>query len=241
MCKKCPSQAFQRDLNTHIHVAQQHSVGSRERNRALTQIIRMVLPLLRYNNSAIEADVMQQTLLYLVKNFDQYDVDRGCLVTWLNAYLYFRRCDAYQQTALKQRSEIPLDSTLMDDEKLCSKVIPDLPSRHYGSLQILDRIVNWVKTDPNGTLRQIHISQHPEVNAQTMILLRLPMQEMSWKAIAAKFGLPIPTLSAFYQRKCVPLLREFGQMEGWIEGSLTNRHSAKPHREQRMVEFTGVK
>lgn len=216
MCKKCPNQAFQRDLNAYIEAARQHCVGSRERNKALTQIIRMVLPLLQRTNSAIDADAMQQTLLYLVKNFDQYDASRGCFFTWLNSYLYFHRCDAYQQIAWQHRSEIPLDPTLMNDDNLCSKVISDLPSRNYGSLQLLDRIVNWVQTDPNGTLRQTQISNHPEVNAQTMILLRLPTHEMAWKAIAERFGLSISTLSAFYQRKCVPLLREFGQTEGFI-------------------------
>lgn len=216
MCKKCPSPTFQTSLKSYVNQAKQHPVSSQKRNRALTQIIRMVSPLLSHTGSQTDADAIQQTLLYLVKNLDQFDASRGCLVSWLNSYLYFRRCDAYQQVITQKYNEIPLDSTVMDDEKLRSKVVADLPSRDYGSLQILDRVMNWVKADPKGTLRQTHLSQHPEVTAQTMILLRLPNTEMSWKAIAELFGIPIPTLSAFYQRKCLPLLREFGQAEGLI-------------------------
>lgn len=216
MCNKCPNSAFQTELETLINQAKQHPIGSPSRNRHLTQIIRMVSPLLCRKYTQADADAVQQTLFYLVKNFDHYDANRGCLVTWINAYLYFRRCTVYQQKAIRACHEISLDSTLTDDEKLCAKAITEIPSRDYGSLQMLDRIVNWIKTDPNGTLQETRLNQHPEVNAQTMILLRLPISQKPWKAIATQFGVPIPTLSAFYQRKCLPLLREFGRTEGFI-------------------------
>jgi hypothetical protein len=64
-------------------------------------------------------------------------------------------------------------------------------------------------------LCRTHIAGRPEVNAQVLILRRLP-PEASWKELSAEFNLPISTLSSFYQRQCIPRLRKFGESEGYL-------------------------
>jgi hypothetical protein len=64
-------------------------------------------------------------------------------------------------------------------------------------------------------LSRIHITNHPEVTAKVLILRRLPPED-SWKSIAAEFNVSIPTLSSFYQRQCLPRLRNFGESEGYL-------------------------
>jgi len=80
---------------------------------------------------------------------------------------------------------------------------------------ILDDIRHWVKTDPDGQLRRIHIRNHPEITAQVIILRRLP-PETSWKDLSTEFGISLSTLSNFYQTRCIPLLRNFGESQGYL-------------------------
>ncbi len=218
MCKKCPTPEFQSILQDLIRTAQQHPAGSLDRNKALTRIIRMIRPLLKIGTHPYHADVVQNLWLFFVQNLDRFDPNYRCLVTWLNSHLFYRHRDAYHRFLTQRHLEVPLDSTLTEEEALSHRVIPDVPSSEYGSLEMLDRVVDWVQTDPTGILRQTHIEGHPEINAQVVISLRLPMTEVTWKEMAAKFGKPIPTLNVFYSRKCLPLLRQFGESEGFLWG-----------------------
>ncbi|MCL1491460.1 MAG: hypothetical protein M1G31_12005 [Pseudanabaena sp. Salubria-1] len=57
-------------------------------------------------------------------------------------------------------------------------------------------------------MRRTYIRDRADVNAQVLILKRLP-PETNWQILSQEFSLPISTLSSFYQRKCIPLLKEF--------------------------------
>jgi hypothetical protein len=48
-----------------------------------------------------------------------------------------------------------------------------------------------------------------------LILRRLP-PETPWKVLSEEFDIPSSTLSSFYQRQCLPRLREFGKSEGYF-------------------------
>jgi DNA-directed RNA polymerase specialized sigma24 family protein len=216
MCQKCLNLDFQNTLQELICSAKLYPLGSLKRNKILTQIIRKIYPLLRQPNNPSDADLMQIICFFLVKNLDKFDPNRGCLLTWLNSNLFFRRIDIYHAKLTQHRREIAIDSTLADDKSCWSTVIPDIPSREYGSLEILDRTLKWIQLDSTGMLRQTHLDGHPEINAQVLILLRLPSTEMPWREIAAKFSKPLSTLNVFYSRKCLPLLREFGKSEGFL-------------------------
>ena len=72
-----------------------------------------------------------------------------------------------------------------------------------------------MEADPQGELRGIYITNRPDVTAQILILRRLP-PETSWKDLAADYKLSVSTLSSFYQRQCLPRLRKFGELEGYL-------------------------
>jgi hypothetical protein len=216
MCKKCLNLEFQHQLQDLVVAAKHHPARSLERKKQLTQVIRLIYPLIKRDYNPDDAEVVQDALFFLVKNLDKFDPGRGCILTWLNPRLFFGRRDAYLAKINQQRHETRLDAALVDEENGWTKGVPEVASRNYGSLEMLDRVLAWAQTDPNGTLRQTHLEGHPEINAQLLILLRLPLPETPWKEIAAKFGKSISALNSFYQRKCLPLLREFGSSEDWL-------------------------
>lgn len=195
----------------------QYSPDSRERKHYLTKIIRVIAPKLWRVNTPYYADALQKTWAYFIRKVcTTYDPSRALLTTWLNVYLRYRHQDLLKQAAEEQQKLIPLDPQVSDAEGTTSKVIKEVPSKDYGSLGLLEQVINWVETDTDGMLRQIHLTGRPDINCQTIILLRLP-PETPWKEISTRFNEKVPTLAAFYQRKCLPRLRKYGQSEGLLE------------------------
>lgn len=194
-----------------------HPPGSPLRARALTQIIRLVAVRLWRENTSYYQDALQQTWLYFCRNIcEGYDPDRGTVITWLNVYLKHRLQDLYlkaqednirkaslniQQLASGDKSDIydPIDNIAAP---------PDAPP-------ILENVQLWASADNSGDLRQTHIQGRPDVNCQVLILKRLP-PEVSWKELASEYGLTVSTLSSFYQRQCIPRLRQFALDEGYL-------------------------
>jgi hypothetical protein len=147
---------------------------------------------------------------------EPYDPSRSSVITWLNFYLKRRLQDFYIDEQKRQalivsnqtggQGSSDTNHTIDPIENLVAE--PDVPL-------LLEEVRKWVKTDPDGELSRIHITNHPEVTAKVLILRRLP-PEHSWRSIAAEFNVSIPTLSSFYQRQCLPRLRNFGESEGYL-------------------------
>lgn len=221
MLSTCPQPSTQPtasstlDWQRHIHhlvlEARNHPPGSRDRNRCLNHIIREVTPKLWRFHTPYYADALQQTWVYFTKHVcTDYDPNRASMVTWLNTYLRFRHQDLVTKARNQQQQEFSLDTTFQDDDRFSTSVAFDIPARNYGSLSLLDEVLEWVKTDASGQLKQIHLNGHPEINGQTLIMHRLP-PETPWKTMATEFGVSISTLSSFYTRKCLPLLRQLAE------------------------------
>lgn len=204
-----------------VTAACQHQAGSAQRQKNLTKIIRLVSNKLWKENKPYYQDALQQTWVYFCQNIcegntgEPYNPSRGSIVTWLNFYLKRRLQDYYlddkkqqARTVVNQSQGLGAsnDETLGVIEKLAAE--PDVPL-------LLEQVRKWVETDPDGELRRIHISNHPDVTCQLLILRRLP-PEASWKTLAAELNLSISTLSSFYQRQCLPRLRKFGESEGYL-------------------------
>lgn len=208
-------------LRRWIREACQHPPGSPERQRRLTQVIRAATEKLWKESSPYYADALQQTWVYFCLNIcergtaDPYDPDRSSVITWLNAYLRRRLQDGYieiqkQQTLFSQPRSLTSRSGEMEvlDPLESVAAQPDVPP-------ILEQVRAWAERDRTGELRKTHIDGHPDVNCQELILRRLP-PETSWKDLSAEFGISISTLSSFYQRQCLPRLRNFGESEGYL-------------------------
>ncbi len=213
---------FDEQLRCLVAQACGHPPGSPQRQKLLTQIIRSTSKKLWRESTPYYQDALQQTWLYFCRNVcegltgQKYDPTYGSVITWLNAYLKRRLQDFYLNQHREQATTVPIkvhqfgsggNSEIIDpvDNLPASPQVPP----------ILENLEMWVKKDSDGELRSTHIKGHPNVNCQVLILKRLP-PEVSWKELSEAFGLPIPTLSSFYQRQCLPRLRKFAEFEGLL-------------------------
>lgn len=196
---------------------------SLQRNRYLSQVVRLVQPRLWREAVDYYADALQQTWVYFCNNIceagtaaEPYNPNRGSVATWLNAYLQRRLQDGFSQqqdTRKRQAKDYGWrDKTSGEQDE--SNIIDNLAAPSDVP-PILEAVYAWVEEDASGQLRSLHIKGHPEANAQVLLLRRLP-PETSWKTLSQELDLDISTLSSFYQRKCLPLLRQFGASEGFL-------------------------
>ena len=197
----------------------QYPVGSPQRQKGLTRIIRLAQRKLWHENTAYYEDALQQTWVYFCRNLcesktgKQYDPTQASVVTWLNAYLKRRLQDGFindQQQRKTLVSSYATRSDREDDRSLIDSLesTPDVPP-------LLEQVKQWAETDPNGELAKIYIEGHPDVNCQILLLRRLP-PETPWKELATEFGISVGSLSSFYARQCLPRLRDFGKSEGYL-------------------------
>jgi hypothetical protein len=213
-----------RQLRELVATACSHPPGNAVRQKALTEIIRSVEPKLwQEPKSSLEPiedykDALQQTWLYCCRNIceattgEKYDPDRASLITWLNNYLKFRLKDIRIKETEVIVISVPLIKKGPDGETI--DVIAQLPAPP-AIPPMLEDVKKWVETDADGTLISIHIKGHPNANCQLLILRRLP-PDSSWEQLSQELGIAIPTLSAFYQRKCMPKLHNFAKSEGYM-------------------------
>lgn len=209
---------FDEQLRHLVAQACGHKPGSPQRQKLLTQIIRLTANRLWRENAPYYQDALQQTWLYFCRNLCEgltgqtYNPEYGSVITWLNAYLRRRLQDFYIRD-IQNINIIAPDIWYGDNNEIINP-IDTLPAPPQ-TPPILENLEMWIKEDANGDLRQTHVKGRPDVNCQVLLLKRLP-PEVSWKELSQEFGLPIPTLSSFYQRQCLPRLRKFAETEGYL-------------------------
>ena len=194
--------------------ARVYPTTSSARQQKLDEIVRLVIrsDKLWKENTPYFEDALQQTWLYFFKNIERYDHTKCSVITWLNNCLKWRLQD-FSIAGAKNRAKVAYQFGSMTEEIL--DPIQNLPaSREIPP--ILEETYQWVQTDPNKDLRNIHIKGYPDVTCQIVILRRLP-PETSWKNIAKEFKLPHSTAPNFYQRECLPRLRDFARRKGYLE------------------------
>jgi hypothetical protein len=186
--------------------------GSRQRQRYMTRMIRLITPKLWKESTPYYGDALQQTWEYFCKHLcDRYDASRASVVTWLNTYLKWRLVDWRNQTQTEEKRRY--HPRLGDEGELLDPV-EQIPAPS-SSPPLLDLVEAWIRTDAEGDLRATHMRGKPQINCQVLLLRRLP-PETSWADLAEEFGVGIPSLSSFYQRQCVPRLHKFGKTAGYL-------------------------
>lgn len=197
-----------------------HLHGSPQHQKLLTQIIRLISNKLWRESTPYYQDALQQTWLYFCRNVckdlacQTYDPTYDSVVTWLNTYLKDRLQDFYQNREQATTLPIKVRQSTSDGISQTIDSVDNLPATPQAP-SILEDLEIWAKTDSEGELRRTCIKGRPDVNCQVLILKRLP-PEVSWKELSEDFGLSIPTLSSFYQRHCLPRLRKFAELEGFL-------------------------
>ncbi|MDJ0573580.1 MAG: sigma-70 family RNA polymerase sigma factor [Xenococcaceae cyanobacterium MO_234.B1] len=204
-------------LSQLVKEACKYPPGSKERQKNLTKIIRLVNSQLWQENTPYYEDALQETWIYFCRNICEgkpgkvYDSDKASVVTWLNNYLKWRLKDAYIRIKKKKQQTV---SVQVDRNNQIIDPIDNLPAK-ADIPPLLEEIEKWAGEDPQNKLRRIYLENHPQVTSQVLILRRLP-PETAWEKLAEEYGVAAGTLSSFYQRKCKPLLREFSKSQGYI-------------------------
>jgi len=213
---------LEEQLHQLVTEACSHRPGSAERQKYLTRIIRLITNKLWKETTPYYQDALQQTWVYFCHNIcegktgEPYNPNRSTVITWLNVYLKRRLQDFYIDNQKEKSQTLPRNAQNLEKIHGHQTIDPieDLPA-NPDVPPLLEEVRLWVETDSKGELRQTHITNHPELTCQILILRRLP-PETSWKDLAAEFNLSISTLSSFYQRQCLPRLRKFGELEGYL-------------------------
>jgi hypothetical protein len=149
---------LQQKLRQLITEACNYPAESRERQKYLTQIIRLLSDRLWRENSPYYEDALQQTWIYFCQNICEgktgqpYDRDRASVVTWLNAYLKRRLQDFSIASQNKQAQTSTNYAGIDKDNKSIDRVEnveakPEVPS-------LLEEVKKWVQTDPKKILRR---------------------------------------------------------------------------------------
>ena len=200
-----------------VREACEYPHGSSQRQKKLTQIIRLVNNKLWKENTVYYEDALQETWVYFCQNICEgktakpYDSEKASVITWLNNYLKWRLKDGYINTEKQRKLTAPVR---VDENNRIIDPVDSLPAKPNVPT-ILEEIENWVLQDPDNKLRQTYLDNYPQITCQLLILKRLP-PEIPWKTLAEQYGISAGTLSSFYQRKCKPLLREFSKFQGYI-------------------------
>ncbi|WAL59223.1 sigma-70 family RNA polymerase sigma factor [Thermocoleostomius sinensis] len=212
---------FDEQLRQLVIEACSHPPGSLKRQRALTQVIRLVVRKLWKDSSPYYADALQQTWVYFCQNVCEgktgakYDPNQGSVATWLNFYLKRRLQDFFIDSQKQQTTRASVQPRLSRSGDVDQIDPLENLAAEPAAPPILEDVRAWAEADFTGELRQVHIAGHDLVTCQLLILRRLP-PETSWKDLAAELGLSVSTLSSFYQRQCLPRLRKFGESQGYL-------------------------
>lgn len=197
-----------------------HPPNSLARQQGLHQIIILIQKsgrLLKASKNIYDIeDAFQKAWLYFCRNLceacttnNPFNPDEDNVINWINRYLHFRIKDSLIRVA-----ELPKVGTIVDDNGKNLDPLelipapPDIPP-------ILMEVEKWLHLQAS-QLRSIHIQNRPDINCFVLIQRRLP-PETAWKDLAVEFGVSIPTLSSFYQRKCLPCLRNFGKSASYLD------------------------
>jgi hypothetical protein len=163
-------------------------------------------------------DALQQMWEYCLTHLEEYDPTRASVTTWLNYYLK-KRLRYFRDRSYRERNRRITPFSSDEDKNIDPIDRVSAPDDIEPVLDIWQKTLEWVQKDPDGLLRETCFRKRADINAQVLFLKRFP-QETPWKEIAADFDLDAAEtkdLPKFYNRKCLPLLRNFGLSQGYIE------------------------
>ncbi len=213
------ARSLHQTLQTLVAEASALPPASVQRQQILQEIYRRVMTAkkLWVEHEPYYGDALQDMWEYCFQHLDEYDPAIAGVTTWLNFCLK-KQLRRHRDRWIRARDR-KANPRLTDDGELLDPV-DTLPARPgiEPTIDILETTLNWVKADSEGKLRATCFRKRPEINAQALFLLRFP-DETPWQTIAGRFGLnsaEAQDLPKFYNRNCLPLLRNFGFSQGYI-------------------------
>lgn len=209
-------QMEQNKLYQLVQTAKQHEKGSRERRRAIDELIRELKRSPEFHrcrsiesgnhHPSLHAQVyeaaFQELSIYLYTNIEEYDPTKSSVMGWC-CYLLYRRFipNEYQKLQRSQSRTLNGDiSSISDLENLEQpENTPD-----YGEI-----LANYILSNP--VFKEARVRGNPNATFAAIFQMRA-VEEKSWKEISQSLGISVSTLSSFYSRNAnelVPRLRDF--------------------------------
>ncbi|WP_449420342.1 hypothetical protein [Phormidium nigroviride] len=177
--------------------AQRHPPKSKERRIALTKLVEKILKSGRLcrpcqgqfgdRYEEIYQEAIQKLMIYICEKIDQYKPEKSPVMRWVNFYMEKRFFnDAIREILGKSNvklESIPDENNLEQPEK-----IPLLS----------ELILDYIENDPEQLCQNLRHKMYPHLNFQSLAIRILAREK--WREISADLGIPISTLSSFYQR-----------------------------------------
>jgi len=198
-----------------------HPPRSLERQQVLAMVYLIVMKSgkLWKEYTSYYNDALQEMWEYCCEHPEEYNPDIKSPIVWLDDELKKR---LRRMRDGKNRQTRRILTAIQTEQGITTNPVDNIaaPPDIQSVMDIWEKTISWVKNDSDERLRNICFRKRPEINAQALILRRLPPDTPSWQTIAAEFKLnpqEAKDLPKFYNRKCLPLLREFGLSQGYIE------------------------
>jgi DNA-directed RNA polymerase specialized sigma24 family protein len=143
-------------------------------------------------------EAVNKTLTYVCRKIDTYDPQRGQekkFMSWVNFRLDRVILEASREFREPNIIELPSLTELEEKMPPCE------------STSLLDKVRDSIEIDAKNMFKQTHIRNRVDANFQAIALARLSGK--NWQEISEQFGIPLPTISSFFQRCCEKFRPQF--------------------------------
>lgn len=183
--------------------AQQYPHLSPERQQALSQLVNQILASGHIGHPQrgrwsaqvyqdLHREALQKTCLYICQNIENYRPEYP-VMAWVNNLLGFKLKEAARDYSRHQEVVLPsqdeLDRRFLDQQRSQS-------NQDKTQQQLLRQ---FLRDDPEQRLQSEHIRGRPDVTFQYLAIARY-IDDQTWASLAEQTGIPIPTLSSFFNR-----------------------------------------
>ncbi|MGJ3251891.1 MAG: sigma-70 family RNA polymerase sigma factor [Elainellaceae cyanobacterium] len=189
--------------------AQQHPPKSRERQRSLTKLLRLIqrsgklakprLGQFQTFYGEIYAEAQQRLFLFVCDRIDDYSPARGEVLQWINFLMtrrFFIEASRDFMPTLPKGLDPKLVRRLSIDE--LDRHNPNEVNPHLVPLPT-QQILQCLEEDPEGLFAGCHVVGWPNATFQVIAMRKL--SGYTWHEISSELRININTLSSFYQRR----------------------------------------
>jgi len=143
-------------------------------------------------------EAVNKTLTYVCRKIDKYDPTRGDkkFMNWVNFRLDRLFIESYHEWREPNITFLP---SLAELEIVQPEETPSL----------LEIICDCLEENNENIFKETYIKNRPDANFAAIALARFAGQ--SWQEISLNFGIPLPTMSSFFQRSCEKFRSRFKQ------------------------------
>nr|WP_243146940.1 sigma factor [Scytonema sp. UIC 10036] len=183
-----------------------------EKQNALTELITVLMERIKtylpkpssINSSYIYEEALQDVLLYICKNIEKYDPEKGSVMSWVVFILKRKKINSFHWLNWKgQVTSIYKDREYKESTESDKNILDGYCPPNLNNPLPSEKLIAFIKEDPEGLLANTLFKNNPKASFQT-ILLKRGEEDKSWKEIVQELDLgathgPVYT---FYRRCC---------------------------------------